>query len=88
VRHCEEEPQGSVAADHPDQYPTQNRGVYLTQQELQDELADVYDFALERAALEVCGGSYSAEALATRVPREQVLERALALIVDDAVALH
>jgi hypothetical protein len=60
-------------------------GVYLTRQELQTELADVYDLALERAALEVCGGSYSAEALATHVPREQVLERALALIVGDAV---
>jgi hypothetical protein len=60
-------------------------GVYLTQQELQTELADVYDLALERAALEVSGGSYSAEALATRVPREQVLERALALIVGEAL---
>jgi hypothetical protein len=60
-------------------------GVYLTQQELQTELADVYELALERAALEVSGGSYSAEALATRVPREQVLERALALIVGDAL---
>jgi hypothetical protein len=60
-------------------------GVYLTRQELQAELADVYDLVLERAALEVSGGSYSAEALATRVPREQVLEQALALIVGDAV---
>jgi hypothetical protein len=60
-------------------------GVYLTWQELQTELADVYDLALERAALEVCGGSYSAEALATRVPRQQVLEQALSLIVGDAI---
>jgi Domain of unknown function DUF29 len=63
-------------------------GVYLTRQELQAELADVYDLALERAALEVGGGSYSAEALATRVPRAQVLEQALALIVGDAVTLR
>jgi hypothetical protein len=63
-------------------------GVYLARQELQSELADVYDLALERAALEVFGGSYSTEALAARVPREQVLERALALIVGDAVMPH
>ena len=60
-------------------------GVYLTRQELQAELEDVYDLALERAALEIAGGSYSAEALAAHVPREQVLERALALIVGDAI---
>jgi hypothetical protein len=60
-------------------------GVYLTRQELQTELADVYDLALERAALEVSGGSYSVEALTTLVPRQQVLERALALIVGDAI---
>jgi hypothetical protein len=63
-------------------------GVYLTRQELQTELEDVYDLALERAALEVSGGSYAAEALATLVPRQQVLERALALIVGNAVMLH
>jgi hypothetical protein len=62
--------------------------VYLTKQELQAELADVYDLALERAALEIAGGSHSAEALAARVPREQVLDRALALIVGDTVALR
>ena len=60
-------------------------GVYLTREELQAELADAYDLALERAALEAFGGLYSAEELATRVAREQVLERALSLIVGDTV---
>ena len=60
-------------------------GVYLTRQELQTELEDVYNLTLERAALEVSGGSYSVEALATLAPRQQVLERALALIVGDAI---
>ena len=60
-------------------------GVYLTREELQGELADAYDLALERAALEAFGGIHSAEELATRVAREQVLERALSLIVGDTV---
>jgi Domain of unknown function DUF29 len=60
-------------------------GVYLTREELRAELEDAYDLALERAALEAFGGIYSAEELATRVVREQVLERALALIVGDTV---
>ena len=60
-------------------------GVYLTREELHTELADIYDLALERAALEAFGGIYSAEELATRVSREHVLERALTLIVGDAV---
>jgi hypothetical protein len=60
-------------------------GVYLTREELQAELADAYDLALERAALEAFGGIYSAEELAMRVAREQVLERALSLIVGDTV---
>jgi len=59
--------------------------VYLTREELQAELADAYDLALERAALEAFGGIYSAEELATRVAHEQVLERALSLIVGDTV---
>ena len=63
-------------------------GVYLTREELQAELADVYDLALERAALEDFGGIYSAEELATRVAREQVLEQALTLIVGDAAEYY
>ena len=63
-------------------------GVYLTQEELHAELADIYDLALERAALEAFGGIYSAEELATRVAREHVLEQALALIVGDAAQHH
>jgi hypothetical protein len=60
-------------------------GVYLTCEELRAELADAYELALERAALEAFGGIYSAEEVAMRVAREQVLERALALIVGNAL---
>jgi len=63
-------------------------GVYLTRDELRAELADVCDLALERAALEIFGGIYSAEELTRRVPQEQVVERALALIVGDAIESH
>lgn len=59
-------------------------GVYLTREELQAELVDAYDLALERAALEAFDGIYSAEELATRLSREHVLEQALALIVGNA----
>ena len=60
-------------------------GVYFTREELRAELADAYELALERAALEAFGGIYSAEEVAMRVAREQVLERALALIVGNAL---
>src|SRR5947209_8823437 len=40
-------------------------GVYLSREELQSELEDVYDLALERAALEAFGGVYSVEDIAT-----------------------
>jgi hypothetical protein len=63
-------------------------GVYLTREELHAELADIYDLALERAALEAFDGVYAAEELATRVTREHVLEQALALIVGDTAQHH
>jgi hypothetical protein len=56
-------------------------GVYLSREELRSELEDVYDLALERAALEAFGGVYSAEDIATRVSRAQVLEEALTHII-------
>jgi len=61
-------------------------GVYLSREELQSELEDVYDLALERAALEAFGGVYSVEDIATHVSRAQVLEEALRHIVNEPPA--
>ena len=63
-------------------------GVYLSREELQSELEDVYDLALERAALEAFGGVYAVEDIATRVSRAQVLEEALRHIVSEPPAQH
>ena len=63
-------------------------GVYLSREELQSELEDVYDLALERAALEAFGGVYSVEDIATHVSRAQVLEEALRHIVSEPPAPH
>ncbi len=63
-------------------------GVYLSREELQSELEDVYDLALERAALEAFGGVYSVEDIATHVSRAQVLEEALRHIVSEPPAQH
>ena len=61
-------------------------GVYLSREELRSELEDVYDLALERAALEAFGGVYAVEDIATRVSRAQVLEEALRHIVSEPPA--
>jgi hypothetical protein len=61
-------------------------GVYLSREELLSELEDVYDLALERAALEAFGGVYAAEDIATRVSRTQVLEEALTYITGEPPA--
>ena len=63
-------------------------GLYLSREELQSELEDVYDLALERAALEAFGGVYSVEDIATHVSRAQVLEEALRHIVSEPPAQH
>ena len=63
-------------------------GVYLSREELRSELEDVYDLALERAALEAFGGVYSVEDIATHVSRAQVLEEALRHIVSEPPAQH
>ena len=57
-------------------------GVYLGRDELLEELEDVYDLALERAALEAFGGIYEAADLASRLSRQEVLERALGLMTE------
>jgi hypothetical protein len=56
--------------------------VYLKRDELLEELEDVYDLALERAALEAFGGIYEAADIASRLSRQEVLERALALMIE------
>ena len=57
-------------------------GVYLGRDELLEELEDVYDLALERAALEAFGGIYEAADIASRLSRQEVLERALGLMTE------
>jgi len=57
-------------------------GVYLQRDELLEELEDVYDLALERAALEAFGGIYEAADIASRLSRQEVLERALGLMTE------
>ncbi len=57
-------------------------GVYLSQDELMEELKDVYDLALERAALEAFGGIYTAEEMTPRISRQEILEHALTLIIE------
>ena len=57
-------------------------GVYLGRDELLAELEDVYDLALERAALEAFGGIYEAAEIASRLSRPEVLERALGLMTE------
>jgi hypothetical protein len=49
---------------------------------LLEELEDVYDLALERAALEAFGGIYEAADIASRLSRQEVLERALGLMTE------
>jgi len=57
-------------------------GVYLQRDELLEELEDVYDLALERASLEAFGGIYEAADIASRLSRQEVLERALGLMTE------
>jgi Domain of unknown function DUF29 len=56
--------------------------VYLGRDELLEELEDIYDLALERAALEAFGGIYEAADIASRLSRQEVLEHALGLMTE------
>lgn len=58
-------------------------GWFLRPEELRDALEEVYDDALERAALEAFGGQYTAEELATQVQRQAILAQALVLLQGD-----
>jgi hypothetical protein len=56
------------------------RGWFLSMAELQEALEEVYDDALERAALEAFGGQYTPGELATRIERQAILQQALTLL--------
>jgi len=61
-----------------------SKGHYLTSEELVETLEDAYKSALDEAALEAFEGRYEAEEIATMIDRTQILNQAIALILDDA----
>ncbi len=60
-----------------------SRGYYLTSEELMETLADAYKSALDEAALEAFEGRYEAQEIATMIDPTQILNQAIALILDD-----
>jgi hypothetical protein len=58
---------------------------YLTQAELQETLEDAYQSALRQASLEAFEGRYEAEAIATMIDRNAIIDQAIALILADDV---
>jgi hypothetical protein len=56
-------------------------GWFLTAEELQQALEEVYDDALDHAAFEAFEGQYATDEFATMVNRQDILARALALVV-------
>ncbi|MBD2039520.1 DUF29 family protein [Microcoleus sp. FACHB-672] len=59
-------------------------GYYLTQEELMETLEEAYLNAIDEASLEVEEGRYEAAELEQRVNKEEILNRALGLIVPAA----
>lgn len=57
-------------------------GYYLSAAELSDAADEVFQDALERAALEALGGAYSASELAELVDETQIKEQALRMILE------
>jgi hypothetical protein len=55
-------------------------GWFLTAEELQEALAEVYDDALDRAAFEAFEGQHTTEELAAMINRQEILARALGLV--------
>jgi hypothetical protein len=55
-------------------------GWFLTTEELQEALEEVYDDAVARAAFEAFDGKYTPEELAAMVNRPMILQQALRLI--------
>ncbi len=58
-------------------------GHYLTREELMETLSDAYKSALDEAALEAFEGRYEAEEIVTMIDRTQILNQAIALVLDD-----
>jgi Domain of unknown function DUF29 len=60
-----------------------SKGSYLSRDELMETLADAYTSALDEAALEAFEGRYEAAEIAAMVDRPKILDRAIALILDN-----
>ena len=58
------------------------KGTYMTDTELVTTLEDAYDLALEKAALEAFEGKYEAEGLSQLVQREEIIKKAMNLILE------
>jgi len=57
------------------------KGTYLTEEELWETLQDAYESALRTAALEAFAGRYEADEIDDMVEREQIIRRAMDLIL-------
>ncbi|MDB9513208.1 DUF29 family protein [Kamptonema animale CS-326] len=58
------------------------KGNYLTEEELLETLQDAYESALKSAALEAFEGIYNFEELAKMIEEDDILTRAMDLILD------
>ncbi|XWK86448.1 MAG: DUF29 family protein [Phormidium sp.] len=59
------------------------KGNYLTEEELLETLEDAYDSALRDAAIEAFEGRYEAEEIGEMVNREEIIKKAINLILVD-----
>ena len=58
------------------------KGNYLSEEELLETLEDAYDSALRDAALEAFEGRYEAEEIEEMVNREEIIKKAMDLILE------
>jgi hypothetical protein len=58
------------------------KGTYLTEEELVETLQDAYESALKNTAAEAFEGIYEAEAIGKMVDREEIIKRAMNLILE------
>ena len=58
------------------------KGNYLTEEELEETMTDAYELALEKAALEAFEGRYETEEIAEMVEEQQIIARAMDLILE------
>jgi len=63
-------------------YREKAKGTYMSEAELVTTLEDAYDLALEKAALEAFEGQYEAEGLSQLVQREEIIKKAINLILE------